>query len=79
MQVVKTEVVPLRQNEEFKLLERYEYTAHSNPIQTEAVPVVRFHYELSPMQVSVIVVFDGIARAVSFGRMKVEFDRRLMN
>ncbi|KAJ7514354.1 hypothetical protein O6H91_23G040500 [Diphasiastrum complanatum] len=51
LQVVKTEVVSLKTNEEYKLLEEYEYTAHSNVLQTRQVPYVKFHYELSPMQV----------------------------
>ncbi|KAJ7570765.1 hypothetical protein O6H91_01G134200 [Diphasiastrum complanatum] len=53
LQVVKNQVVSLRSNEEYKLLEKYEYTAQSNMLQTRTLPVVKFHYELSPMQVLV--------------------------
>eukprot|EP00850_Spirogloea_muscicola_P010995 SM000066S20470 [mRNA] locus=s66:561351:566363:+ [translate_table: standard] len=51
LQVVKTEVLPLRKARDDKVMLQYEYTAHSNTLQAETVPVARFHYELSPMQV----------------------------
>lgn len=51
LQVVKTEVLTLHRKQTEKILEQYDYTAHSNMIQATNVPVVKFHYELSPMQV----------------------------
>ncbi|PIA31954.1 hypothetical protein AQUCO_04700075v1 [Aquilegia coerulea] len=53
LQVVKTELVSRRSGREHKLLEEYEYTAHSSLVQSFYVPVVKFHFELSPMQVLV--------------------------
>ncbi|XP_024515759.1 protein disulfide isomerase-like 5-4 [Selaginella moellendorffii] len=53
LQVVKTEVVSLQKRKEFSLLEQYDYTSHSNTVQNTNVPVAKFHYELSPMQVLV--------------------------
>ncbi|XP_058072629.1 protein disulfide isomerase-like 5-4 [Magnolia sinica] len=50
LQVVKTEIISSRIPAEFKLLE-YEYTAHSSLIHSVHVPVAKFHFELSPMQV----------------------------
>jgi hypothetical protein len=51
--VVKTELVSLRSSKELKLLEEYEYTAHSSLVHSFYVPVVKFHYEPSPMQVGI--------------------------
>lgn len=51
LQVVKTEVITLHRKQDLRVLEQYDYTAHSNMIQSTKVPVVKFHYELSPMQV----------------------------
>ncbi|KMS98493.1 hypothetical protein BVRB_4g091860 [Beta vulgaris subsp. vulgaris] len=48
LQVVKTEV---RSSNEHTLVEEYEYTAHSSLIQSHDIPVTKFHFELSPMQV----------------------------
>ena len=48
LQIVKTEVITGRSN---KLIEEYEYTAHSSLIQSLNIPVAKFHFELSPMQV----------------------------
>lgn len=48
LQIVKTEVI-IRGSH--KLVEEYEYTAHSSLAQTFHVPVAKFHFELSPMQV----------------------------
>lgn len=48
LQVVKTEVV-MRSNRE-QLVE-YEYTAHSSLVHSINLPVAKFHFELSPMQV----------------------------
>ena len=48
LQVVKTEVIT---GKDYKLIEEYEYTAHSNIAHSLHLPVVRFHLELSPMQV----------------------------
>ncbi|XWS51923.1 hypothetical protein CRYUN_Cryun11dG0023600 [Craigia yunnanensis] len=51
LQVVKTEVVTRRSSREHTLIEEYEYTAHSSLAQSIYIPVVKFHFELSPMQV----------------------------
>ncbi|KDP39071.1 hypothetical protein JCGZ_00828 [Jatropha curcas] len=51
LQIVKTEVVTRRSSREHKLLEEYEYTAHSSLAQSVYIPVAKFHFELSPMQV----------------------------
>lgn len=48
LQIVKTEVLSSRSG---KLLEEYEYTAHSSVAQSLHIPVAKFHFELSPMQV----------------------------
>ncbi|KAL2652902.1 hypothetical protein R1flu_021030 [Riccia fluitans] len=53
LQAVKTEVVSLKSSKDFKLLEEYSYVAHSAELQTGEVPVAKFQYELSPMQVLV--------------------------
>ncbi|KAJ9672052.1 hypothetical protein PVL29_025622 [Vitis rotundifolia] len=50
LQVVKTEVITTRDH---KLVEEYEYTAHSSLVQSLYIPVTKFHFELSPMQVLV--------------------------
>ncbi|GER56581.1 protein disulfide-isomerase 5-3 [Striga asiatica] len=47
LQVVKTEVM----TRSYKLGEEYEYTAHSSLVHSIQIPVAKFHYELSPMQV----------------------------
>ncbi|CAN0901066.1 Protein disulfide-isomerase 5-4 [Linum grandiflorum] len=51
LQVVKTEVVSTRGYREHKIIEEYEYTAHSSLAQSVDIPVAKFHFELSPMQV----------------------------
>ncbi|KAJ7948470.1 protein disulfide-isomerase 5-4-like [Quillaja saponaria] len=48
LQIVKTEVITRRA---YKLVEEYEYTAHSSLAQSLYIPVTKFHFELSPMQV----------------------------
>ncbi|EOA16467.1 hypothetical protein CARUB_v10004621mg [Capsella rubella] len=48
LQIVKTEVV--KSNGQV-LIEEYEYTAHSSVAQSYYLPVAKFHFELSPMQV----------------------------
>ncbi|KAK4255657.1 hypothetical protein QN277_008630 [Acacia crassicarpa] len=48
LQVVKTEVITRKDH---KLFEEYEYTAHSSLAHSLHIPVVKFHLELSPMQV----------------------------
>lgn len=53
LQVVKTEVLSSKMSRGERLLEQYDYTAHSSMMQTAAVPVAKFHFELSPMQVLV--------------------------
>lgn len=47
LQVVKTEVM----TRSYKLVEEYEYTAHSSLVHSVHIPVAKFHYEPSPMQV----------------------------
>ncbi|PIN15131.1 COPII vesicle protein [Handroanthus impetiginosus] len=47
LQVVKTEVM----TRSYKLVEEYEYTAHSSLVHSLDIPVAKFHFELSPMQV----------------------------
>ncbi|CAA0840367.1 Protein disulfide-isomerase 5-4 [Striga hermonthica] len=47
LQVVKTEVM----TRSYKLVEEYEYTAHSSLVHSIHIPVAKFHFELSPMQV----------------------------
>ncbi|KAA8523715.1 hypothetical protein F0562_010138 [Nyssa sinensis] len=49
LQIVKTEVVT-RSYRGNNLVE-YEYTAHSSLIHSPDIPVAKFHFELSPMQV----------------------------
>nr|ACN34146.1 unknown [Zea mays] len=56
LQVVKTELVTQRSSKELKVLEEYEYTAHSSLVHSFYVPVVKFHFEPSPMQVLVTEV-----------------------
>ncbi|KAH7285273.1 hypothetical protein KP509_33G019900 [Ceratopteris richardii] len=51
LQVVKTEVLSTKFHE--SVLETYDYTVHSNVVQTQTIPTAKFHYELSPMQVLV--------------------------
>ncbi|KAM7250541.1 hypothetical protein ACFE04_022424 [Oxalis oulophora] len=48
LQVVKTEVMS---SQNHKILEEYEYTAHSSLVQSVYIPVAKFHFEYSPMQV----------------------------
>ncbi|KAK7405080.1 hypothetical protein VNO78_06264 [Psophocarpus tetragonolobus] len=48
IQIVKTEVVD---RTGYKLIEEYEYTAHSSVAHSADIPVAKFHLELSPMQV----------------------------
>ncbi|CAI9088478.1 OLC1v1022814C2 [Oldenlandia corymbosa var. corymbosa] len=47
IQVVKTEVM----TRSYKIAEEYEYTAHSSLAHSVYLPVAKFHFELSPMQV----------------------------
>ncbi|KAL7186476.1 hypothetical protein ACSBR2_028261 [Camellia fascicularis] len=51
LQVVKTELVTRRSNREQKSVEDYEYTAHSSLAHSFDIPVAKFHFELSPMQI----------------------------
>ncbi|KAL0855577.1 hypothetical protein Bca101_060730 [Brassica carinata] len=51
LQIVKTEVITRRYGQEHSLIEEYEYTAHSSIAQTYYLPVAKFHFELSPMQI----------------------------
>ncbi|POO00433.1 DnaJ-like [Trema orientale] len=48
LQIVKTEVITRGSH---TLVEEYEYTAHSSVAQSLYIPVAKFHFELSPMQV----------------------------
>ncbi|XP_058210132.1 protein disulfide isomerase-like 5-4 [Rhododendron vialii] len=48
LQVVKTEVIMRSYREQ---LVEYEYTAHSSLVHSINLPVTKFHFELSPMQV----------------------------
>ncbi|KAJ1441885.1 Thioredoxin-like superfamily [Sesbania bispinosa] len=48
IQIVKTEVITRKG---YKLIEEYEYTAHSSVAHSVDIPVAKFHLELSPMQV----------------------------
>lgn len=50
LQIVKTEVMT-RSSRDQPLVEEYEYTAHSSLAQSLHIPVAKFHFELSPMQV----------------------------
>ncbi|KAE9592968.1 hypothetical protein Lal_00029012 [Lupinus albus] len=50
IQVVKTEVTT---KTGYRLVEEYEYTAHSSVAHSVDIPVAKFHLELSPMQVSI--------------------------
>ncbi|XP_012473133.1 LOW QUALITY PROTEIN: protein disulfide-isomerase 5-3 [Gossypium raimondii] len=53
LQAVKTEVVTVKSSHESSLIEQYEthYTAHSSLAQSVNMPVAKFHFQLSPMQV----------------------------
>jgi len=53
LQVVKTELVSSRYYQEFNLLEEYEYTAHSSLVHSLDIPVAKFHFVPSPMQVGI--------------------------
>ncbi|PPS00438.1 hypothetical protein GOBAR_AA20236 [Gossypium barbadense] len=55
LQVVKTEVVTVKSSHESSLIEQYEYTAHSSLAQSVNMPVAKFHFWLSPMQVAGIL------------------------
>ncbi|RRT51780.1 hypothetical protein BHE74_00052225 [Ensete ventricosum] len=65
LQVVKSEVVSRRSSQELKLLEEYEYTAHSSLVDSLHVPVAKFHYEPSPMQVLVTEVPKSLSHFVT--------------
>lgn len=56
LQLVKTEVVSRRYSQEHSLLEEYEYTSHSSLMHSVDIPVAKFHYEPSAMQVIVTEV-----------------------
>lgn len=47
LQIVKTEVM----TRAYKIVEDYEYTAHSSLVNSPAVPAAKFHLDLSPLQV----------------------------
>ncbi|KAH7675661.1 COPII vesicle protein [Dioscorea alata] len=54
LQIVKTELVSTRYPQE--VFEEYEYTAHSSLVHSVNVPIAKFHFEPSPMQVLVTEV-----------------------
>ncbi|XP_010930697.1 protein disulfide isomerase-like 5-4 isoform X1 [Elaeis guineensis] len=56
LQIVKTETASRKSSREFKLLEEYEYTAHSSLVHSLHIPAAKFHFEPSPMQVFVTEV-----------------------
>ncbi|KAK9080652.1 hypothetical protein SSX86_000410 [Deinandra increscens subsp. villosa] len=49
LQVVKTEVI----SSSHQLIEDYEYTVHSSLVQAVTLPVAKFHFEPSPIQILV--------------------------
>lgn len=51
LQIVKTELVSTRYSQE--VFEEYEYTAHSSLVHSVNVPIAKFHFEPSPMQVGI--------------------------
>lgn len=54
MQIVLTEVKPLASlSSRRPAIYAYDYTAQSHTMQMPSVPVARFHYEPSPMQVDI--------------------------
>lgn len=57
LQIVKTEVV--KSNGQL-MVEEYEYTAHSSVAHSYYLPVAKFHFELSPMQVGFNIPFTGL-------------------
>ncbi|XP_031501169.1 protein disulfide isomerase-like 5-4 [Nymphaea colorata] len=65
LQIVKTEVVSRKASQEFKLLEEYEYTAHSSLVHSHHIPVAKFHFELSPMQVLVTEVTRSFSHFIT--------------
>ncbi|XP_058219998.1 protein disulfide isomerase-like 5-4 [Rhododendron vialii] len=54
LQIVKTEVITRRTLHEDKVVEEYEYTAHSSLVHSLDIPVAKFHFQLSPMQVLIL-------------------------
>ncbi|KAG5546406.1 hypothetical protein RHGRI_018552 [Rhododendron griersonianum] len=54
LQIVKTEVITRRTLYENKVVEEYEYTAHSSLVHSLDIPVAKFHFQLSPMQVLIL-------------------------
>ncbi|KAI8552762.1 hypothetical protein RHMOL_Rhmol06G0292500 [Rhododendron molle] len=54
LQIVKTEVITRRTLYEDKVVEEYEYTAHSSLVHSLDIPVAKFHFQLSPMQVLIL-------------------------
>ncbi|KAM0010913.1 putative endoplasmic reticulum vesicle transporter [Helianthus debilis subsp. tardiflorus] len=49
LQVVKTEVM----SSSYQLIEDYDYTVHSSLVNAVTIPVAKFHFEPSPMQILV--------------------------
>jgi len=54
LQIVKTEVITRRTLHENKAVQEYEYTAHSSLVHSLDIPVAKFHFQLSPMQVLIL-------------------------
>ncbi|KAH7862008.1 hypothetical protein Vadar_033615 [Vaccinium darrowii] len=54
LQIVKTEVITRRTLYENKAVQEYEYTAHSSLVHSLDIPVAKFHFQLSPMQVLIL-------------------------
>ncbi|KAJ0578705.1 hypothetical protein HanIR_Chr05g0250891 [Helianthus annuus] len=50
LQVVKTEVM----SSSYQLIEDYDYTVHSSLVNAVTIPVAKFHFEPSPMQVDIL-------------------------
>ncbi|KAL7131008.1 hypothetical protein ABFS83_13G170400 [Erythranthe nasuta] len=61
LQVVKTEVM----TRSYKLLEEYEYTAHSSLSHSHNIPVAKFHFELSPMQVLITENYKSFSHFIT--------------
>ncbi|KAJ0924167.1 hypothetical protein HanPSC8_Chr05g0225131 [Helianthus annuus] len=52
LQVVKTEVM----SSSYQLIEDYDYTVHSSLVNAVTIPVAKFHFEPSPMQVDILKI-----------------------
>ncbi|MFS7940658.1 putative endoplasmic reticulum vesicle transporter [Helianthus anomalus] len=52
LQVVKTEVM----SSSYQLIEDYDYSVHSSLVNAVTIPVAKFHFEPSPMQVDILKI-----------------------